>query len=176
MGMDTDDPARWVGRTRRELGMTQAALSAAAGVSLATVQNIEAGTANPSLATLRRLLGALGLHLRVGPDSADWDLLASLGLPLASAESRQPRARIRDLPEQVSQAALELSGEEPGEARQRKVESLQALLVALSEHFPTMYRQWFGRVPIVRKLVPREPCGRVIKLARVARSRLGSYL
>jgi transcriptional regulator with XRE-family HTH domain len=174
--MDTDDAARWIGRTRRELGLTQAALSAESGVSLATVQNIEAGTANPSLATLRKLFGALGLRLRVGPDAADWDLLARFGLPLTTTESRPPRAGIEDLPEQVRQAALELSRGEQGEARQRKLESLQALLFALSQHFPSVYRRWFGRVPIVRSLIPPEPSGRIIKLARVARSRLGEAL
>ncbi len=174
--MDRDDTARWIGRTRRELGLTQVALSAEAGVSLATVQNVEAGTANPSLATLGKLFSALGLCLRVGPNAADWDLLASFGLPLTTAESRPPRAGIGGLPEQISQAALELVRGEEDEARQRKQESLQALLLALSQHFPSVYRQWFGRVPIVRKLVPREPSGRLIKLARVARSRLGEAL
>ena len=174
--MGTDDAARWVGRTRRELGMTQAALSAAAGVSLATVQSIEAGTANPSLATLGKLFGVLGLRLRVGSDAADWDLLASFGLPLATAESRRPPSGIGDLPAAVRQAALELSSGEQGEARQRKLESLQALLLALSQHFPSVYGQWFGRVPIVRRLVPPQPSGRIIKLARVARSRLGEAL
>jgi len=174
--MATDDAARWIRRTRRELGLTQATLSAEAGVSLATVQNVEAGTANPSLATLEKLLGALGLRLRVGPDGADWDLLASFGLPLTTAESRPPRAGIGDLPEQISQAALELSRGERDEARQRKLESLQALLLALSQHFPSVYRQWFGRVPIVRRLVPPEPSGRIIKLARVASSRLAEAL
>ncbi len=174
--MDRDDAARWIGRTRRELGLTQAALSAEAGVSLATVQNVEAGTANPSLATLDKLFGALGLCFRVGPNAADWDLLVKLGLPLTTVEARPPRAEIEDLPEQVTQAALELSRGEEGEARQRKLESLQALLLALSQHFPSIYREWFHRVPIVRRLIPPEPSGRLIKLARVARSRLGEAL
>ena len=170
--MDADDAARWIGRTRRDRGMTQVALSAEAGVSLATVQNIEAGTANPSLATMRKLFGALGLRLGVRPDAADWGLLASLGLPLATGESHQRRADIHDVPEQVSQAALELSDGEEGEARHRKLESLQAFLLALRQHFPSTYREWFGSVPIVRELVPQEPSGRLIKLARVARARL----
>ena len=156
--------------------MTQVALSAAAGVSLATVQNIEAGMANPSLATLRKLFGALGLRLGVRPGAADWDLLTSLGLPLASGESEPRSAEIRDLPGQVGQAPLELSGGEEGADQQRKLESLQALLLALRQHFPSIYRQWFGRVPIVRRLVPQEPSGRIIKLARVATARLAENL
>ncbi len=152
--------------------MTQAALNAEAGVSLATVQNVEAGTANPSLATLRKLFGVLGLRLGVRPDAADWDLLASLGLPLASTETSRSRAEIRDLPQQVKQAALELSEGDLGEDRQRKEECLQALLLALCQHFPSTYEQWFKRVPIVQALVPREPSGRIVKLARVARARL----
>ena len=175
--MDTDDTSSWIRRTRKDLGLTQAVLSAEAGVSLATLQNLEAGTANPSLATLRRLFNVLGLGLTVRPESADWDVLAALGLPLSTLDGRsRPNIEIRDLPMQVKRAALELSDEEPGASRQRKLESLQALLLALRQHFPGIYRLWFGRVPIVRKLVPQEPTGRVIKLSRVARARLVDHL
>ena len=170
--MDTNDTSRWVRRTRRDLGLTQAVLSAKAGVSLATLQNIEGGTANPSLATLRRLFNVLGLDLTVRPESADWDVLAALGLPLSTVAGRRKNTTIRDLPEQVNRAALELSGEESGAPRQRKLESLQALLLALRQHFPSTYQLWFSRVPIVRKLIPQEPTGRVIKLSRIARAHL----
>lgn len=156
--------------------MTQVSVCAAAGVSLATVQNIEAGTANPSLGTLRKLCDVLGLRLAVLPRAADWNLLARLALPLSTTGSRARGAEIGDLPEQVTRAALELAEEGSGEAHQRKLESLQALLLALRQHFPSTYRQWFGRVPIVRRMVPRAPSGRVIKLARVARARLVEIL
>lgn len=71
--------------TRRLLGISQTALAVRAGVSLATVQNIEAGRANPSLSTLERLLAPLGLGLAVEPRQADWDALAAFGLPLTGA-------------------------------------------------------------------------------------------
>ena len=141
-------------------------------MSLATLQNLEAGTANPSLAILRRLFNVLGLDLTVRPEPADWDMLAALGLPLSTVSGRRPNIDIRDLPKQVKRAAVELSDEEPGADRERRLESLQALLLALRQHFPGIYRRWFGRVPIVWTLVPQEPTGRVIKLSRVARAHL----
>jgi predicted transcriptional regulator len=48
-----------VRRRRRELGLTQAALARRAGVSLATLQNAEAGRGNPSLRERRERLGRL---------------------------------------------------------------------------------------------------------------------
>ncbi|MBC7462628.1 MAG: helix-turn-helix transcriptional regulator [Thermoleophilia bacterium] len=45
---------------RRALGMSQAALSAACGVPQADISRIERGQANPTLATVERLVNALG--------------------------------------------------------------------------------------------------------------------
>lgn len=171
-----DDASPWIRETRLSLGMTQAELSARAGVSLATVQNVEAGTANPALSTLRRLLAALGLVLDVRPGGADWDALASLGLPLSSQGAARQPVRIDDLPELIAQAALELSDETAGAPQQRKRESLQALLLALSSHFPSVYRKWFRRAPLVNALLPATPSGRHIKLARIALARLATQL
>ena len=78
--------------TRRCLGISQTALAVRAGVSLATLQNIEADRANPSLSTLEKLLEPLGLGLALEPQQADWDALAGLGLPLSRRSSRRPRA------------------------------------------------------------------------------------
>ncbi|WP_141582239.1 helix-turn-helix domain-containing protein [Actinomadura sp. WMMA1423] len=49
--------------TRRLLGLTVEALAARAGVSTGAVSQLERGQGNPSLQTLQRLAGALGLPL-----------------------------------------------------------------------------------------------------------------
>ena len=50
---------------RRSRGMTQAQLSAAAGVSRPQISTIESGLANPGMATVMRLLRALDCSLTV---------------------------------------------------------------------------------------------------------------
>jgi predicted transcriptional regulator len=48
-----------IAQRRKNLGMTQGELSALSRVSLATVQNIEAGRANPALGTVEKMCSAL---------------------------------------------------------------------------------------------------------------------
>jgi transcriptional regulator with XRE-family HTH domain len=163
-----------VSRRRRALGLTQSALARRAGISLATLQNVEAGRANPALGTLRRILGPLGLRLTMAPDETDWDVLAGLGVPLAVERASMPRPT-EELPVRVRRAARSLaSGEAGGDERKR--EALQAFLLALRGHFPSTWRRWFADAPAVRALAPREPSGRVIELSRISRERLAELL
>ena len=57
--------AQRVRRARERLGMTQAELASRVGSTQPAVARLEAGGVNPSLATLRRIAGALGLELVV---------------------------------------------------------------------------------------------------------------
>jgi len=164
-------------RRRSDLGLSQVALASAAGVSLATVQNVEAGRANPSLDTLRRLLAPLGLGLALERIDADWDALAAHGLPLAP---------LRDLPHVrpdadtlaalVRLAAADLAREGGVPDRERRAEAFAALLLALHNHFPKYFRTRFGRAALVRSHVPATPSGRVIKLHRIALAAVAEYL
>ena len=53
-------------RTRRqELRMTQQALADISGVSVRMIKSIEGNYANPSLKTVNKLLGSLGLTLTI---------------------------------------------------------------------------------------------------------------
>lgn len=60
-----DDFARVLGRvlrqTRKRRGLSQEALGADAGVATAMISQIERGVSSPSVLTLRRVAGALGL-------------------------------------------------------------------------------------------------------------------
>jgi len=64
----TRDLQAWAGNilrvARAKTGVTQAQLAALAGVPRSTVERIEAGTRQPSLVTLGRLLAAVDLELR----------------------------------------------------------------------------------------------------------------
>jgi transcriptional regulator with XRE-family HTH domain len=98
-------------RRRRELGLTQKALARRSRVSLATLQNVEADRANPSLRILRSLLDALELDLRATAEPSCWDALIGLGLPLAAIGPNTRPPRGTDLPRLIRQAAaLERAG------------------------------------------------------------------
>ena len=164
-----------VRETRRSIGMSQVDLAVESGLSLATVQNIEADRANPSLSTLRSILGPLGLTLAVEPEEADWDALAALGLPLAGSATPRP-GDVLSLRRHIRRAALEMSRDPAIADGERKRECLQALLLAIHRHFPSRFRSWFRRSPLIRDLLPDEPTGRMIKLSRIALAPLAEIL
>jgi len=162
--------------TRRSLGISQTDLAVRAGVSLATLQNLEAGRANPSLSTLEKLLEPLGLGLELRPREADWNAVAALGLPHREQGPRGLPVDAASLLTHIHRAALDLERRPEQPDRERKSECLQALLLAIRSHFPSRYRRWFRRSPLIRDLVPDEPSGRLIKLARIARQPLAEIL
>jgi len=165
-----------VRETRRGLGLTQTELAVTGGVSLATVQTVEAGRANPSLRTLERILSPLGLALEVTSAAADWDALAALGLPLTTSSSPEPGPAVEELPHLVRCAAVELSRRADLPDRERRRECLEGFLLALRGHFPTRFARWFGRSELIEGLVPRRASGRVIRLSRIARDTLARLL
>lgn len=161
---------------RRAAGLTQATLAHRAGVCLATLQKIEAGTANPALATLRKLLAVLGLDLEAKPRAVDWGALVRLGLPLRGDRVAGGDADPARLPVLVRQAALALASQAEQGAAERYRDALQAFLFALRAHFPTTYRRHFAGCPQVEALTPTRPTGRGIKLGRIAKQRLAEVL
>ena len=165
-----------VRRQRKALGLSQVELSSAARVSLATVQKLEAGRANPSLHTLQRLLGPLGYDLELARVEAQWDALSALGLPLTAEAPVRIRPTEAALRKHLLLAAMELAQVGDTEETARKRESLQALLLALETHFPSRYRAWVARSSVLSALASAEPSGRLIKLSRMARQRLAEYL
>lgn len=160
--------------------MTQVGLAHASGVSLPSIQNIEAGRGNPGVQLLKPLFGALGLELEVRSLGADWNTLASLGVPLTAQvgkfPSTKPRADSGSLVRHLCLAALELS--ERGEEldRERKREAIAATLYTLHHHFPEFYRTHCGRIPVLHRLLPSEISGHMIKLKRQVLARLAEYL
>ena len=62
---------------RRARGITQAELSAAAGVSRPQISTIESGLSNPGMATVMRLLRALDCSLTVVPADPEQFSLSS---------------------------------------------------------------------------------------------------
>lgn len=52
-------------KRRLSLGIDQRALSEISGIAVHTLSNIEAGNGNPTVATLDKVLDALGMELRI---------------------------------------------------------------------------------------------------------------
>ena len=156
--------------------MSQAELAGEGGVSLATIQNIEADRANPSMSTLRSVLEALGLTLSVEPEKADWEALAAFGLPLSGGSGPLLPEDPATLRLHIQRAAFELSRNPATPDRERKRECLQALLLAIHHHFPTRFELWFRRSRLIRDLLPEVVTGRLIKLERIALSSLAVIL
>ncbi len=168
--------SRKVRDSRMLLGLSQLDLCRQAGVSLATVQNIEAGRANPSLSTLERILESLGLKFQVDYAGADWDLLAEHGLPLASETQSTRRPTPEGLRYHLTRAVVELEAGGRLTDRERRTEALRAMLLALLNSYPKIFQDWFGRSGAVKRLVSAKPSGRVIKLKRIAERALSEYL
>jgi len=63
--MNTKETGDLTRRRRLSLHIDQRTLSDISGISVHTLSNIEAGKGNPTVATLDRVLHALGMELRI---------------------------------------------------------------------------------------------------------------
>lgn len=61
---DKMDLADTMKMRRKTLGISQQDLSEMSGVSLATIKDIERGKGNPSIATVQKILGILGMEIK----------------------------------------------------------------------------------------------------------------
>ncbi|MFH1532878.1 MAG: helix-turn-helix domain-containing protein [Pseudomonadota bacterium] len=161
---------------RRRLGITQAHLCTSAGVSRATLQNLEAGRANPAVGTLLRILDELGLGLECPAQPADWDALCALGLPLLAREARSVERCPEVLARHLHCAVAALSDPMGGPVDGRQHDALRALLLALRDHFPRIFRDHLAHAPGITDLLDVPWSGREIKLTRIARRSLAEYL
>ena len=173
---------------RRRQGLTQSGLARRAGVSLPTVQNLEAGRTNPTYSTLRAVLGVLGLEMRVETRTMDWERLAALGAPLMVGEG-SPRewgaAHTGESPLTTDGASLlaalrdgcrDLSAPGRQGLDQRRREAVQALLLALRTHFPAFYTEHLAGIPLYEDPLSQPITGRIIRMKRQATSALAEYL
>lgn len=63
--MNTEHIGDLIRKRRASLQIDQRTLSEISGIAVHTLSNIEAGAGNPTLATLNRVLDALGMEIRV---------------------------------------------------------------------------------------------------------------
>lgn len=181
-------PSQHIREERTRLGLTQSELAQRAGVSLPTIQNMEAGRANPSLATLNAVLDGLGLRLEIGARPVDWDRLAACGAPLMVREQTaelEPTHASDDLsapPDaemllaNLRDACRALHGHPAGPGDQRRREAVHALLLALKLHFPSFFKEHLAGVEMYEEVLSDAISGRTIRMTREAASSLARYL
>jgi len=160
-----------ISEQRKRLGMTQEKLAGLADVSLATLQAIEAGSGNPSYDLTSRLLKALGLELGIQRKHIDWNQLAALGVPLSSLS---PDHSVELRPEErwilIKSACQELIERAHDIELARHREALQAFILAIKLHYPSLYKKNLEKSEVVQQILPKEMSGRIIKLYRLAKA------
>lgn len=159
---------------REGLGISQVRLSALSGVSLPTIQNIEANRANPSWQVLTALAAALGLETQIILAPPDFSALSVCGLPLDAVKGQHtPSSSL--LEREVKKLCLWLS--DPNQSPSERIrEAAHALILAVKQHYPTWYKDHLKASPAVSDVLRVPPTGRVIKLSRIARQTLSEYL
>ncbi|OGQ37143.1 MAG: hypothetical protein A3F16_01695 [Deltaproteobacteria bacterium RIFCSPHIGHO2_12_FULL_43_9] len=175
VALKTKDIAATIKNTRKSLGLSQIGLSKVSGVSLPTIQNMEAAKGNPTIGILESLLAPLGLKIQVQYGEIDWDLFVRFGLPMTSQKNvnttLSPEMLINILRKYCA-----ILNENRDEIEQRKLEALQALLLAIKIQFPAYFRKNIQSSQIIASFVPLIITGRLIELKRIAEERLSKYL
>lgn len=169
-------------KQRQDLGISQNHLAQLSGLSLASIQNMEAGKSNLSISNLASLLEVLGFDLKLVRRQVEWEKLICYGLPILPAKTLEGAGvpEIELLEKILVGACAEfIQRDEPESHRNlREREALQALILALRDHYPKLFKQKFHSYRVIRELSPRtdEISGKIIKLRRIAIDSLSSYL
>lgn len=166
--------------TRSQLGLSQFSLAAISNVSLPTIQNIEAGRANPSLEVILKLFKVLKIEIQFSLKKIDWDCLAQGGVPLTftnhSNGSKKPPNK-EEFETELKRAYLfltrpqqEIDSEPP-----RNWEAFISYLWALSSHYPNAFYKIFKTDFSIDTYLEKYSYNKLIKLRRLALSQIKNY-
>lgn len=156
---------------RQRIGISQVKLSHESGVSLPTIQNIEAGKGNPALETLEALVECLGMCIQMDCSEVNWQALIACGLPLmplATEKTSSIKPSLRVL-------VCELRRVIHRNISEREFDAICALLWAIKDHYPTTFASEFKGEGF-GKFSESFGDGRLIKLRRNALAVLGEFL
>jgi transcriptional regulator with XRE-family HTH domain len=153
------------------LGISQAHLAQHSELSLATIQNIENGIANPSISTLENLLSQLGCKLDITQIPADLDLLSICGLPFEAEKKTN-----RKISEKEFLSELRRLSSQTDPAKSNRVsEALSILLFVIFDEYPKFAKRHLSGSSIKRHL-PKKLSGRLLKLRHISRARISKIL
>jgi len=153
---------------RKSLGLSQVSLATLARISLPTLQNIEAGKANPSWDVVTKLSKALKIKITLESEEIDWALIGSLGVPMMS-EKPIKRQFSEAAESELKRAFFEIFKlNKP--LPERDLEALIAYAMALRDHEPTYFKTFkkFVSEAELNKKIKQMNFGRLIKLRRIA--------
>ncbi|MCB9092099.1 MAG: helix-turn-helix transcriptional regulator [Halobacteriovoraceae bacterium] len=156
---------------RKQMGYSQIKLAQISQISLPTIQNIEAGKANPTIDILEKLTHALGLELSISSAPFDAERAISLGVPLLG--NSQIKGSEKQLIKESKKWVHLLSNKA---LKERETEAIVAFLMALKDHFPVFYKNEIACPLFEKEIEESRNNGRIIKLRRIALSNLGQYL
>jgi transcriptional regulator with XRE-family HTH domain len=160
--------------TRLNYRLSQVKLSHESGVSLPTIQNIEAGKANPTVEVLERLLSSFGLQFQVAIPEFDSERASAFGVPLVAYSSKSVVLVNKDTLriETRKWHQLLLVKKLP----EREVVSVIAFLKGLKEHYYQYYEKEIATPLFDQMIEAHSGDGRVIKLRRIALANMSQYL
>ncbi len=160
--------------SRLNFRLSQVKLAQESGVSLPTIQNIEAGKANPTLEVLEKLLKAFGLRFQVFIPPFDLERASAFGVPLLTESSRSDIV--------INPGALKIETRQwlhylrEKNISEREKTALVAFLKGLKEHYPSFYEDEIS-TPFFDQIIRQySRDGRVIKLRRIALAKMSEYL
>lgn len=159
---------------RQNYSISQVKLAHESGVSLPTIQNIEAGKANPTIEVLEKLLRVFGLQFQIGVPEFDPHRASAFGVPIMADSSKAVVI--------VNQGTLKIETRrwhqllQDQKLSEREEVSIIAFLKALKDHYRTYYKNEII-TPLFEKMIEKySGDGRVIKLRRIALSNVSRYL
>lgn len=163
-------------KLRKSLGLTQMKLAVNSGVSLPTIQNIEAGKANPSLSVLKSLFEVLQHDIVIQPQPIDWEELIRFGLPLTTAHKNlRKQARKKDELLILLKRAL-LQYPQAEKRTQRNWEALAGFLLGLKTHFPRVFYELRSFDQTIQTMLQDQNPGRLYQLRRMSIAEQAKYL
>ncbi|MFK8137982.1 MAG: helix-turn-helix domain-containing protein [Bdellovibrionales bacterium] len=167
-------------KQRQILGLSQSSLAQLSGLSLASIQNMEAGKANLSISNLASLLEVLGFDLKLVRRQVEWEKLISYGLPILPANpvEKQIGTDLSVLESLLVNACAEFiqrDGQKNPRKHLREREALESMMFAIKSHFPSFYKG-LERYKAVLDLTPEVITGKHIKLRRIALENLREVL
>ena len=105
-----------------------------------------------------------------------WDQLAQHGAPLSCKQDPTGKPTEASLAETMILASQDLKAHPNQDDKARKIEALEALVLALSLHYPSYYNGLIQRSKQITSWLPQDITGRHIKLKRIASAILATYL
>ena len=154
--------------------LSQVKLAHESGVSLPTIQNIEAGKANPTVEVLEKLLNVFGLRFQILIQPFNGDRASAFGVPLL----------INNISNEVivNKSTLKIECRKwLGQMREKTLSEREeiavvAFLKGLKDHYPTFYHNEIA-APLFDLIIGKfSNDGRVIKLRRIALANMSRYL